>query len=92
MVFIEWLSTGRISDEWGDVGVEGFYERQRVFGSDKGNPLQHVDDPRSANDIHEAQLAGSPLMPNICNLLLTADGCAGQFHGKNSFLWVQVSK
>ena len=91
MVFIEWLSTGRISDEWGDVGVEGFYERQRIFGSDNRSPLQHEDDIRSDNDIHEAPSAESPLMPNIRNLLITSDGCTGQFHGKHSFLWLQVS-
>ena len=92
LIFVEWLATGQLGEHWTKHGVEGFVNRQRIFGSCCKQPLRHPDDLRTDHDITEAPGPEPPLCPDITTLLLIADGCKGQFHGRHSFIWIQVRR
>ena len=84
------MTSGKLGPHWTELGVEGFFERQRILGSSQATPLHNPGDEDGQFVVTDATTANTPLVEDVTALLIAADGCMSQFHGRHSFLWIQV--
>jgi hypothetical protein len=84
LVIIGFLCTGRVLPEFGELGVEAFFNGKRVRGSSKNLPLRSGladEDPTNPPVI---------LVVLMHLLRLLNDGCSAQFGSMHAHLWLQV--